>query len=366
MTDITVNSASDTPARDDTSAVKITDTAKTSLSGNGGATPKTEAEGAGQSDTKSNGAKVGPQAAAKEVTFKFKRGEEDMNGCIIDEIFSATRQFVIYESGRQVRCVLPEDYETAKALRKRSADLGGLKSSIDDLRSRASISKNECTRAAREIAWALAEAYETDDDQDRAKSKETLIRVDARLRSLIKSHYRKKYVLANFGAFVAIEILLISLAFFARWMGFQGNLAVLPHYAIYGAFGALGAFLSVVTGLRSIDFDIDLKAWEHVFAGATRILIGVIGALVVGLALDSSFIDPTLGFSDTKTAAVPGSLGKRLAMYLIFTFIGGFSETLVPNLLRRGEQAAGPAPKTNATDAPIVHDTPAAPADRPQ
>jgi hypothetical protein len=163
------------------------------------------------------------------------------------------------------------------------------------------------------------------------------------LRSLVKSHYRKKYVLANLAAFAGIEIILILLAIgFAHWWTTVPAGPVLHRYAMYGACGALGAFLSVITGVRSIDVDIDLKKWEHIFAGATRILIGVVGALVIGLALDSKFIDPTLGGQQPSSPGT-GSLDRLLALYLMFAFIGGFSESLVPNLLRKGEQTAGGA-----------------------
>jgi hypothetical protein len=285
-----------------------------------------------------------------------RRGETDTNGLKIENIFSSTRHFVIYEADNQIRYILPDDYEVAKTLRQKIAELGGLRASIEDLRAEPSLSMSEKTRAGREIAWALAEAFEDESSPPSDKPKEILTRVDARLRSLVKSHYRKKYVFANLVAFTAIEIVLILMAIgFGHWWTVPES-AVLHRYAMYGACGALGAFLSVITGIRSIDVDIDLKKWEHVFAGATRILIGVVGALVVGLALDSKFIDPTLGSATEETAkTIGGSLERRLALYLMFAFIGGFSESLVPNLLRRGEQAAGTSEgQTTPSNEPIV------------
>jgi hypothetical protein len=293
--------------------------------------------------------------SGKEILNPPRRGSEDANGYPIVSVFSSTRQFAIYESDDQIRYMLPKDYEVARAVRRKIADLGGLRASIEDLRTDRSISPNEKIRAAREVSWALTQAFEDDSSPPSETPKEILARVDARLRSLVKSHYRKKYVLSNLMAFVGIEIFLVLLALISAHV--DGSLAALHRYAIYCAFGGLGAFLSVVTGIRSIEVDLNLKVWEHIFAGATRILIGVVGAVVVGLALDSRFIDPTFGSSGSQVAVanpVSGSLDQQLALRYIFAFIAGFSESLVPNLLRRGEQVAGTPERQASPNDPIV------------
>jgi hypothetical protein len=292
----------------------------------------------------------------KEIAKPSKVGERDQSGAEIKNIYSSTRQFVIYEAGDQIRCLLPDDFGVAKGLRQRIADLGGLRASIEDWRCDPSLSPNEKMRAARELAWALAQALEDENKPQSNEPKDILTRVDARLRSLVKSHYRKKYCVANLLAFGVIEVILIVVTVFAFLSGISGNLGAIHRYALYGCFGGLGAFLSVITGLRSIDIDINLSRWEHVFSGATRIMIGVVGGLVIGLALDSRLIDPTFGNSPTS-AGSSASVEPRLALSLILAFIAGFSESLVPNLLHRAEQAVGSSEKQNtAPDAPIVKD----------
>lgn len=324
----------------------------------GGRVQGTVPDGLGASDGMARGETDPPPA--RELTHPLQRLQRDPNGFEVQNVFWQTRQFVVYEADEQVRYMLPDDYEVAKALRHKVADLGGLRASIENLRADPALSAKEKTRAARETAWALAQAFEDTDDPPSERPKDILTRVDARLRSLVKSHYRKKYLIANLYAFVGIEAIFLLLAVMFANAALQGNLAALPHYALYGALGALGAFLSVITRARSIDVDIDLKTWEHVFAGATRILIGVVGGLVIGLALDSRFVDPTFGSNIAAggeaakpTATAVLSLDKQMAMYFLFAFLGGFSESLVPNLLRRGEQAAGGS-EAPSPDEPIV------------
>jgi len=293
------------------------------------------------------------EPCAREITKPPKIGEEDVNGAVITNIYATTRQFVVYEANEQVRYLLPKAFEVAKGLRLKIAELGGLRASIEDLRCDPTVSANERMRAARETAWALALAFENEKAAAAGEPKDILTRVDGRLRSLVKSHYRKKYCIANLAAFVAIEVALVILAVAGSFIYDTEN--VLHRYAIYGCFGGLGAFLSVITGIRSIEIDINLSRWEHVFAGATRILIGVMGAIVIGLALDSRLIDPTFGHTPPADANTPaGTLESRFALKLILAFVAGFSESLVPNLLRRGERTIIGSDKADATNAPIV------------
>jgi hypothetical protein len=311
------------------------------------ATPLNDGNGRRSSSTDDQEIRVFPEV-----------GQSDTSGAEIQSIYSSTRQFIIYEAADQIRFMLPDNYEVAKKLRQRIADLGGLRASIEDWRCDPSLSLNEKTRAAREIAWALAQAFEDEANPISQEPKEILSRVDARLRSLVKSHYRKKYCIANLVAFGSIEVILILIAIVSSWWNLSGDMSVIHRYAIYGAFGGLGAFLSVITGLKHIEIDINLNRWEHVFAGATRILIGVVGAIVIGLALDSRLIDPTFGSANgTSAGAAAGAkagLDPRLALSFILSFVAGFSESLVPNLLRRGEQTVRGTESADIPDAPIV------------
>jgi hypothetical protein len=290
-----------------------------------------------------------------EITDPPKVGQTDPNGVTIDKILYSTRRFVIYEGAGWVRYILPKSSDKGQKLAQRIAGYGGLRASIDDLRAESCIPDNERERAARELCWAFAVAFEDESNPPSEEPKHILTRVDARLRSLVKSHFRKKYVLANLAAFIAIEFVLICLVASLEVLQLKdGHLPILHHYAVYAAFGALGAFLSVIIGIHSIDLDLNLKTWEYAFAGATRISIGVIGALVVGLALDSKLIAPILG--DPKAPLGAGNLPPHIAIYLLLTFVGGFSEKLVPSLLRRAEATAGEnTPKSS--DEPIVKES---------
>ncbi len=289
----------------------------------------------------SSGAETADRDPVDDVTSPptLAIGGLDPNGATVTCIHAATRRYVVYEAGSQVRFLLPDDYKVGRLMRRRVAPLGGLRASIEGLRSDAAIGAPERARAGRELAWALGEAFEDEDDATSDQPKQVLARVDARLRSLVKSQYRRQYVIGNIKAFALLEAgLLVVLALSSSGVG---DSPVTHDYAAYAVCGALGAFLSVISSIRTLDFDLNLTTWEHVFAGATRIMIGVIGAWVVALALNSALVDPTFGGQGRAVAAgARDVLTTREAMYLFLCFIAGFSESLVPNLLRRGEEAA--------------------------
>jgi hypothetical protein len=142
-----------------------------------------------------------------------------------------------------------------------------------------------------------------------------------------------KYASATAGALIFIVIVLLvlvsSLHYFKHFDWFPLDAAALSTYSKLSIFGAIGAFLSVSLGIQQIRIDVDLDAWQHFYAGCTRVIIGVIGALAIGLALDSRFLSP--GFGSELNAPV-------YYFYYFLAFVAGFSETLVPNALRRANR----------------------------
>ena len=272
--------------------------------------------------------------AAKEIDRQWTIREKDTRGREITRIYRATKQFVIYEAGGTTNYMLPGDYDTGKALRAKIASLGGQIAKIEMLKSLREVKQADKQGAGTIVAWALALGFE-DGPIDQAKA--ALTDLEARLRTLAKSELRKTYIYATLVAVILIEAALVAVAY-KSW-GAQGTWDAMHRYAAYCAAGGLGALLSAISGARSLDMNLDVALYEHFLAGVSRILIGVIGGLVIGLALDSHLIDPTFGHVSSNLPH-PGLIDRTVAMYLLLAFISGFSETLVPNLLARGEAAA--------------------------
>ena len=141
--------------------------AEAPIAGNGVGAGRTTGNGGDRAHTGSND---------DEITDPPKVGDLDPNGVKIDKIFNSTRRFVIYEGAGWVRYILPKRSDNGQKLAQRIAGLGGLRASIDDLRAESCISNNEKERAARELCWALALAFEEafEDARDSERFEEML------------------------------------------------------------------------------------------------------------------------------------------------------------------------------------------------
>ena len=193
------------------------------------------------------------------------------------------------------------------------------RATIEGLREHPAIRDSDKEFAARMLARCMAQAFEGHAEQALL----VLQRVETCMASIIRGYDRMKYATATAGALIFVVIVLLmlvsSLHHFKDVDWFPLDVAALAKYAKLSMLGAIGAFLSVSLGIRRIWIDVDLDAWQHFYAGCSRIIIGVIGALAIGLALDSRFLSPGFG-RDLK-----------LPVDHFLAFIAGFSETLVPN-----------------------------------
>jgi hypothetical protein len=115
--------------------------------------------------------------------------------------------------------------------------------------------------------------------------------------------------------------------------------SVLSHFSIpedhlfmiwMAACGSLGAFLSVSLNLRRLEIDPEAPRVMNVISAVSRIVIGMIGAVFVYLVIKGNLILGLL--ADIKNPAA----------ILAVAIVAGFSETFVPNALRRVEKQADP------------------------
>ncbi len=89
--------------------------------------------------------------------------------------------------------------------------------------------------------------------------------------------------------------------------------------------GSLGGFLSVSLNLNRLNIDPDAPWHLNAISGASRILIAMIGAIFAYFLFKADIILGIISRSETEFAVLALSL------------VAGFSETLVPNILRKVE-----------------------------
>lgn len=84
--------------------------------------------------------------------------------------------------------------------------------------------------------------------------------------------------------------------------------------------GSLGGFISVATGLDKIKIDTDAGIFTNCFFGLARIMLAVFFAFIIYVAIKSNII--------------LGNVADNVYALYLFSILGGFSETMVPNILR--------------------------------
>ena len=130
-------------------------------------------------------------------------------------------------------------------------------------------------------------------------------------------------------AFVtALAPALLGVAFWIWRDRLRSYLGVTTVNVILGcSMGALGALLSVITRMSKIPVDPSAGRALHYWEGLSRILTGVISALIIQIAIKLGFLLPSLN--------PYGAAGN------LFTgFLAGVSEHLVSNFIKRFEMTA--------------------------
>jgi hypothetical protein len=127
--------------------------------------------------------------------------------------------------------------------------------------------------------------------------------------------------------FCALVVLLVAIvAIVVTAIGSANSELVTWSYV--ALFGSLGGFLSVASGLDRLE--LDPAAWYvNAASGCSRIVIAVIGAWFVYLLIRAEIIFGTITQLQSIWAV------------LALSVVAGFSETYVPNLLRKAESGQG-------------------------
>jgi hypothetical protein len=108
-------------------------------------------------------------------------------------------------------------------------------------------------------------------------------------------------------------------------------------------FAGLGSIASVLTRLSEIDLRQETSTYMLLVSGATKPVVAVVFALVVCLILDTKIIDVRFGASPE---------GKAGGLYLVVSFLCGFSERFAKDIISRVGPPGSDAPQLPAAGRP--------------
>jgi hypothetical protein len=243
---------------------------------------------------------------------ELKKGGSDQRGREILDILWSTKDYVIFRHSSGISPHFSDVAETAKQQRAHYASIGPHLSKVNALRS---VTVWRAESIDREIARAVYQSLEGDIQN----AAETLDGVRTRLQNLINLQGRLQYqiaCLATVGLFAFLCLVVRALA------SDQASLLSPDRLASVAMFGALGGFLSISIGLKKLTIDPDADWRINAIAGASRIVIAVIASIFVYLMIAAKLALTSLNLLDSDAG-----------IYAI-SMAAGFSEKLVPNLLR--------------------------------
>lgn len=253
-------------------------------------------------------------------------GKEDSNGQKIYAIYVKSDEFAIYSTG--INCSIrditifigtkdPDDRLPIDKLQAVRSDFDKLKSVAE---------KAGDTSYSDRVAQALAVAIFDDPE----KARVLLHKIYQDIINAYKERVVGKLIYVT-GTF-SIAIIVGSFALYLYI--FQPESFVIKRPAFYEicllcAFSTLGGLISVSRGLTKIDVEKGLGHIPYLLHGIERNVFSVIGGAFIYVLIKSNLL---FGFVNT--------LEDQFSGLMVFGFLSGFSETLIPNALKRIEDSA--------------------------
>jgi hypothetical protein len=299
------------------------------------------------------GAGMLPDEPAKHVT-DYRIGGLDKRGRKVLDILWSTKDFVIFQHAGGISPHFSDDDHLSREQARWYMQLGPALSRINALLPPPGEAGGERSAPGgwsffhtpnaflyRETARAIANAL----IGEHQRAIEVLAFVEARLIARRRAQGQFQYLLACTGtlAVIVLAALLFEL------------LLPLPEspwrdFVRVAACGAAGGFLSVAIGIRKLDIDPDARWWVNAYYGLIRLTIAIVSAVVLYFLIKAKLVlQPVFGEASGQEA---------FALYA-FAAAAGFSETLIPNILRRTEERSTAAPKEEVVVRPDGERSPA-------
>jgi hypothetical protein len=276
-----------------------------------------------------------PQGPAKHVG-DYKIGGLDKRGRKVLDILWSTNDFVIFQHAGGISPHFSDDDDLSREQARRYMSLGPALSRINALLPPPEQASGEARFGSRgwsffhtpnaflyrETARAIANALTGEHE----RAMEILAFVEARMMARRRAQGQFQYLLACTGTLAAIALVALAFEFLLPLPA-----GAWPDLARVAACGAAGGFLSVALGIRKLDIDPDTRWWVNSYYGLIRLTIAIVSAVILYFLVKGKLVLQPL-FPEA-------SAHEMFALYAL-AVAAGFSETFIPNILRRAEEGA--------------------------
>lgn len=243
-----------------------------------------------------------------QIAYSNYRVGQEFDGDIIKEIFSAHREFLIYRT-RGSHAVTFYYYDNGTSYKENFSKISDQVALLNSCLS----NKHAYVKFKGRIALAYREALMGNLDCS--------IKIIERI--IEETHpFRKNLgcIIYLISCFCAV---LLAISFSVIQDTIINSDYLIP-YAKIMLFGSFGGFISVSISLKRLDLDYDFYSWSQSVYGLFRIVLSIISAIIAYVLLKSGFV-----FSNINT--------DNYFMYYAVAVFAGFSETWIPNTLKKIE-----------------------------
>ena len=260
----------------------------------------------------------------KEKMDNFKIGNQDSSGNTIKKVFVKSDDYVIYEIDTPI---LSESFRVYIHSKKQN-DPDGLEKNFEDIKQNLNEVKAVLYKAKRENSYkqimASAVAHGISGEID--KSKESLDNIQTRINNEYKEEFESKIIYFSISLFSTIILIILSILNYTNVLFDKSSFPILNELIYIITFGSLGGIVSISIKLKDIEMEKDISKWYFAFYGIERIFIAMVGSIFIYFAIKSNLLFGVLNTVDNP-----------IYSYITIAILAGFSETLVPDMLKRIE-----------------------------
>lgn len=243
---------------------------------------------------------------SKKLLVDYKEGETYM-GETITKLYSVQSEYMIFEGTNTGDIIVATDNPE---LRKRCSEISPLVSVITGYLS----TIRDKQKYADQIGLAYSEAIEGNIESAKKICNDSIENIE-----LLKSNIGRFYYLLSCLTVVIIALLLSYLLKKYKFIP-----EIIPQFYIM-TYASIGGFLAVAKDIKKIHVSASDFGWFQIFYGATRILISMFSGLIIYVLIKSELIFPDLNKQE------------NIFVICILAVVAGFSETFLPNLLKKIE-----------------------------
>jgi len=257
-------------------------------------------------------------------SFKVNRNDQSNNK--IKKIFVKRDEYVIYEIATNMLSESLKIYIMTKE--EEEDDPAGLLDNFNKIKIELNEVKAILYKAKRENAFKqiISSAIAHGMEGEREQAIQQLIDIKNRINTEYNEEFISKVLYIGTSFVISLFFIIISILVYTNTLGISSKYNLLKELIYISTFGIFGGLISISLKLKSIELEKEINQFYFIFYGIERMFIAIIGSIFIYFIIKSG-----LAFDFIN------NLSNPLYAYAVIAVLSGFSETLIPDVLKKME-----------------------------